>query len=260
MQDHYATLGVERNATPDEIKRAFRRLASQHHPDKGGDTARFQQIQAAYDVLGDPQKRAAYDNPRPQFGGFGFNNMSGQAHFNDIFSQMFGQQNPFQQARRNHVRMSLWISLADIARGANKTVNVSTSTGTATVEIAVPLGINDGDNVQYSGIAPGGMDLVIQFRVTPDANWQRDALNLYTTVRVSIWDLIIGTEVELVDLTQKHLSVTVPPRSQPNSVLRLRGLGLRDSRGAQGDCMVRLQPFMPTTIAPEIIEAIQKYQ
>ena len=71
MPDHYAALGVARTATADEIKRAFRRLASQHHPDKGGDTQKFQTIQAAYDTLGDVAKRSQYDNPQPQFGGFG---------------------------------------------------------------------------------------------------------------------------------------------------------------------------------------------
>ena len=68
MSTHYETLGVTKDASPDEIKKAFRRLASQHHPDKGGDTKKFQEIQAAYDVLSDPQKKEAYDNPAPQFG------------------------------------------------------------------------------------------------------------------------------------------------------------------------------------------------
>lgn len=258
MTDHYATLGVQKGASQDEIKKAFRKLASQHHPDKGGDTAKFQQIQAAYDTLGDPAKRQAYDNPAPQFGGFGFNNMNGQTNFNDIFSHMFGAQ--FQQPRRNHVRMSLWVTLADIARGGSKTVTVSTSTGSSTVEISVPLGINDGDNVQYSGIAPGGMDLVVQYRVHPDPNWQREGLNLYTNARVSIWDLVTGTDVEVIDLTGKHLSVTVPPGSQPSQVLRLRNLGLKDQRGITGDCMIKLQPFIPQNIAPELVEAIQKYK
>jgi curved DNA-binding protein CbpA len=67
MTDHYATLGVAKTATADEIKRAFRKLASQHHPDKGGDTQKFQEIQAAYDTLGDTNKRAAYDNPSLSF-------------------------------------------------------------------------------------------------------------------------------------------------------------------------------------------------
>ena len=71
MTNHYNTLGVDRNSSPDEIKKAYRKLASQHHPDKGGDTATFQNIQTAYDILSDPQKRQHYDNPQPQgFGGF----------------------------------------------------------------------------------------------------------------------------------------------------------------------------------------------
>jgi len=90
MTDYYAALGVPRTATADEIKKAFRRLASQHHPDKGGDTQKFQAIQQAYATLGDEHKRAEYDNPRPQFSGF--QGHPGGVNINDIFGQMFGQQ------------------------------------------------------------------------------------------------------------------------------------------------------------------------
>ena len=263
MTDYYAALGVPKTATADDIKRAFRKLASQHHPDKGGDTQKFQAIQQAYATLGDEQKRAEYDNPRPQFSGFsGFHGAPGGANFNNIFEQMFGHgfAQQHQHPRRNHVRMSLWITLADVARGSSKTVNVSTSSGTTTVEIGIPPGINDGDNVQYSGIAPEGMDLVVQFRISPDAAWQRDGLNLYTAAKVSVWDLILGTDIKVVDLTGTQLTVTVPPRCQPNQVLRLRNLGLKDQQGARGDCMIKLQPFIPQNIAPELIEAIQTHQ
>jgi DnaJ-class molecular chaperone len=164
MTDHYAALGVPRTATAAEIKQAFRKLASQHHPDKGGDTAKFQAIQAAYAVLGDEQKRAEYDNPQPQFGGFG----AGHPQFNDIFAQMFGGQFGQQHPRRNHVRMTLYISLLDVAQGGKKAVAVGTSQGQSTVELDVPLGLNDGDNIQYGGLAPGGQDLVITFRIRPD--------------------------------------------------------------------------------------------
>ena len=86
MPDHYAALGVAPTATPDEIKRAFRKLASKNHPDKGGDTKKFQEIQAAYDVLGDAAKRSQYDNPQPQFGGFGGGpNFNANFDFNTIF-------------------------------------------------------------------------------------------------------------------------------------------------------------------------------
>ena len=259
MTDHYAALGVARNATQDEIKRAFRRLASQHHPDKGGDTKKFQEIQAAYDTLGDAAKRQQYDNPQPQFPGFN----GGGVHVNihDIFGQMFGGQSPFgqQQPRRNHVRMSLWITLLDVARGGRRPVALGTQAGTSTVEIEIPLGINDGDNVQYPGIAPGGQDLVIQFRIQPNAEFQRQGLNLVTTHKVSVWTLILGGETEVQTVEGNRLVVKITPHTQPGTTLRLRSQGLRDQSGQKGDLMVQIQTEIPTTIAPEIITAIQNH-
>ena len=259
MSDHYATLGVPRTATPDEIKRAFRRLASQHHPDKGGDTQKFQEIQAAYDTLGDAAKRAEYDNPRPQFSGF-----SGGTQFNmnDIFSSMFGGQSPFGPQRRpqSHTRMTLWIRLADVAQGGTRPVAVGTPQGQSTIEVEIPLGINDGDNVQYQGLAPGGGDLVIQFRVHPDPVWQRNGLDLVTDVTADIWSMILGSDITVRTLTGSELTTSMPARTQPKTLIRLRKHGLRDRSGNQGDLMIRVMPIIPTNIRPELMEAIEKYR
>jgi DnaJ-class molecular chaperone len=258
MSDHYATLGVSKTATPDEIKRAFRKLASQHHPDKGGDTAKFQSIQAAYDTLGDTAKRAEYDNPRPQFSGF-----PGGAQFNmnDIFGQMFGQ--GFGQQRRQQpqfVRMTLWIRLHDVAQGGTRPVAVGTPQGQSTIEVEIPLGINDGDNVQYQGLAPGGGDLVIQFRVHPDNTWQRNGLDLVTDVTADIWSMILGSDITVQTLTGSKLTTVMPSGTQPRTLIRLRGHGLRDRSGNTGDLMIRVMPTIPTTIRPELLEAIEKYR
>jgi len=260
MTDYYAALGVPRTATADEIKQAFRRLASQHHPDKGGDTQKFQAIQQAYATLGDESKRADYDNPRPQFSGF--QGHPGGVNINDIFGQMFGQQfaQQHQHPRRSHVRMTLWISLLDVATGGRRTVSLGTQSGVSAVEIEIPLGINDGDNVQYEGIGPGGADLVVNYRVSPDRTWQRDGLNLTQEVRIDIWNLILGGELTIDTLTGKTLSTRVPARTQPGTVLRLKAQGLRDRAGQTGDIMVRVQAQIPDNIPPEIIDAIQKHQ
>ena len=260
MTDYYATLGVPRTATADEIKQAFRRLASQTHPDKGGDTQKFQAIQQAYATLSDDQKRAEYDNPRPQFSGF--QGHPGGVNINDIFGQMFGQQfgQQHQHPRRSHVRMTLWISLLDVATGGKRTVSLGTQAGVSAVEIEIPLGINDGDNVQYEGIGPGGSDLVVQFKITPDRTWQRDGLNLAQEVRIDIWDLILGGDLTIDTLTGKTLSTRVPARTQPGTVLRLKSQGLRDRAGQTGDIMVRVQAQIPENIPSEIIDAIQKHQ
>jgi curved DNA-binding protein len=265
MTDYYAALGVPRTATADDIKRAFRRLASQHHPDKGGDTQKFQAIQQAYATLSDEQKRAEYDNPRPQFSGF--QGHPGGVNINDIFGQMFGQgfgqgfgQQQHQHPRRSHVRMTLWISLLDVATGGKRTVSLGTQAGVSAVEIEIPLGINDGDNVQYEGIGPGGSDLVVQFKVSPDRVWQRDGLNLTQEVRIDIWNLILGGDLTIDTLTGKTLSTRVPARTQPGTVLRLKSQGLRDRAGQTGDIMIRVQAQIPENIAAEIIDAIQKHQ
>ena len=263
MTDYYAALGVPKTATADEIKKAFRKLASQHHPDKGGDTQKFQAIQQAYATLGDEQKRAEYDNPRPQFSGFsGFQGTPGGVNINDIFGQMFGQQfaQQHQHPRRSHVRMTLWISLLDVATGGKRTVSLGTQQGVSAVEIEIPLGIMDGDNVQYEGIGPGGSDLVVQFKVTPDRKWQRDGLNLLQEVRIDIWDLILGGDLTIDTLTGKTLSTRVPARTQPGTVLRLKSQGLRDRAGQTGDIMVRVQAQIPENIPSEIIDAIQQHQ
>lgn len=258
MTDHYATLGVSRTATADEIKRAFRKLASQHHPDKGGDTATFQKIQGAYDTLGDAAKRAAYDNPPAQHN---FSNFGG-AQFNDIFGQMFGGGGfpGFNQPRRNHVRVTLWITLHDVATGGARTVSLGTAQGASAVEINIPVGIEDNDNVQYAGIGPGGTDLVVTFKIRPDSQWQRQGQNLIQEQRVNVWDLITGGSVQITDILNNQLQITIPTGTQPGTMLRVRGRGLPNSQGQTGDMFVRVHAVLPTKIAPEILEAIQKYR
>lgn len=252
MKDYYQILGVDRSASDDDIKRAYRRLASQHHPDKGGNKERFQEIQEAYGILGDKEKRSAYDNPQPQFnfGNTGFD-------FGDIF-QMF-QQGGFSHPRRNHVRMSLWISLYDSAIGGRRTVSIGSGAGTAGVEIEIPVGINDGDNVQYAGLGPGGNDLVVQYRIKPDHKWQRQGTDLITEQKVSIWDLILGAETKIEDILRNELIIKIPPRTAAGTALRLRGRGMPNKSNQRGDIILKLVPFIPDHIRPELIESIRQY-
>jgi curved DNA-binding protein len=255
MTNHYQTLGVDRNATPDEIKRAYRKLASQHHPDKGGDKTKFQEIQSAYDTLSNPQKRAQHDTPNP------FGNMGGQGfNFESIFD-IFGTRFQHPQQRQNqHQRamMTLWITLPDVARGGPKTISVGTHQGTMTVEIEIPPGIDDGASVQYPGIGPGGMDLVITFRIHPNPRWERQGPNLITDHPVDVWDLITGTEIKVQDILGATLSLTVPARTQPGTTFRLRERGLAQRSGATGDLLVRVQACIPDNIPQPIIDAINQ--
>lgn len=267
MSDHYATLGVAKTATPDEIKRAYRKLASQHHPDKGGDTAMFQKVEEAYRTLSDPQARAQYDNPAPNFGqgvgpgGFHFNFGQGGGDFKDIFQSMFGQGFAQQQRRpQPFVRMSLWIRLTDVITGGKRPVAVSTGSGSNTIEIEIPKGIQDGESVQYPKLAPGGADLVVQFRIHPDSRWQRDGLNLTMEQEVSIWDMILGGDLQVGTLTGEQFSVKIPPRCQPRTLLRLRGHGIPNQQGQRGDLFLRINPRIPNHIDPDLVAAIEKWR
>jgi len=258
MQNPYQTLGIDPSSTPEEIKRAYRKLASQHHPDKGGDTKKFQEIQTAYDTLSNPQQRAAYDNPNP-FGAGGFSfSAGGPFDFESIFNAFGTQFRTPHQRMQQHARMSLWITLEDVARGGAKTVSVGSSHGTVTVEIEIPAGIDDGDSVQYPKIGPAGMDLIVTFRIHPNARWQRQGPNLVTEQPVSVWDLILGAEIPVRDLLGNTLSLTIPPRTQPGTTLRLQQRGLRQRNGVPGDLFVRVQARIPDHIPIDLIDTIEK--
>ena len=253
----YQTLGVDRNADADEIKRAYRKLASQHHPDRGGDTRTFQEIQAAYDVLSNPQRRAAYDNPQPQ--GFSFQT-NGPFDFQTIFD-IFGTRFQHPQSQRvQQARMTLWIQLTDVAQPTRRTISIGSSAGTTAAEIDIPPGIDDGDSVHYSGIGPGGIDLIITFRIHPDPRFQRQGPNLIMDQAVDVWDLILGGEQQVRDVLNRTLSVNIPPRTQPGTVFRLKGRGLAMRSGSAGDLMVRVQARIPDHIPTELLEHIKTFR
>ena len=257
MTDYYSTLGVDRNASSDEIKSAYRKMAMKHHPDRGGSNEEFQRIQEAYAVLSDDQKRAEYTNPQQNHFSFQFG--PGGFDFNNIFN-MFGQHHPHQHRPPPQTRMSLWVTLADVARGGSRPVTISTHAGVMTVEIEIPTGINDGDNVQYSRIGPNGTDLIVNFRIHPSPKWQRNGLNLTTDHPVSIWDCLVGGDTQVQDILGNTITMVVPPLTQPGSLLRMKGRGLTTREGQVGDLMVRIQARMPGKLDPELVKMIEEHR
>lgn len=261
MADHYQTLGVAKNATPDEIKKSYRKLASKHHPDKGGDTATFQKIEEAYRILSDPQQRQQYDNPNPfgqQAGGFpggGFNfNFNGDLH--DLFGQMFQQQQRQHQNRVQTFRTQVNITLEQSYEGGSIPLKLQSHNQTYGVNIDIPKSVVDGGQVRYDNLIPNS-HLVVEFRVQPHLKFERKGMDLYCNQRVSILDLIVGSTFEFTTISGKTLEVRVPPKTQPYMHLKIAGEGMPVSgSNLYGDQIILIKPFVPDTIDDEITQSI----
>lgn len=262
--DHYAVLGVNKNATPDEIKKAYRKLASQHHPDKGGDTAKFQQIQEAYAVLSDPNKRSEYDNPRPQWSQFtnnpnGFNFSMGGMDINDMFSTIFNQSQRM-HTHRQTFRTSVNLSLLDAYNGSSQMLKLHSEQGLKVIKLDVPKGIQTGQNIRYDNLIDGA-SLIAVFNVQQDLKFDRKGNDLLTQQLVSVLDLIVGTSFEFVTISGTVVKVNVKPRTQPFMQLRLQGHGM-PIMGTElyGDQLILLKPFIPDSIDDDIVQSILRSQ
>lgn len=254
--DHYKTLGVEKNSNPDEIKKAYRKLASKHHPDKGGDTATFQKIEEAYRILSDPQQRQQYDNPMPQgFGPGGFSFHSNGFDMNDIFGQMFGQQRQ-QQPRQQVYRTTIQVDLQTVYNGGEQVVKLQTHNNVHHAKIQIPKGIDNGMQVRIDNIIEGAT-LMVEFRVMPSLKFERHGPDLICSQQVSVLDLIVGGSFEFTTISGKTFEITIKPQTQPQTQLRVAGQGMPiyGSNG-YGDQIILLKPFIPDNIDKSIIDSI----
>lgn len=243
MATHYETLGIGKDASPDEIKKAFRRLASQHHPDKGGDTKKFQEIQAAYDVLSDPNKKASYDNPAPSFGDGGFFYQGNQMPpgFEDIINQMFGGNNPFggpfnraQQVQRNrNLNIQTQITLEEAFYGKDLVANVTLPNGRDQIlQIKIPAGIQDGTTLRLAGMGddtypnhPRG-DIHLTVSILPHKIFHRSEDDLNCTLNLNCIDAMIGKKIHIETIDNKTLEVNVKPGTQHGQIMNAMGYGM----------------------------------
>ena len=260
--DYYQTLGVAKNATPDEIKKSYRKLASQHHPDKGGDTAMFQKVEEAYRILSDPQKRQEYDNPKPQFNHgqnpFGFHFTTENFDINDLFGQMFRQHNQqHQQPRQQVFRTSVNITLEQAYNGGEHHMQLQLPTMNKMVKIDIPKGISNGGQVKVDNIIEGA-SLVVEFRIAKHLKYDRSGNDLVSSHMVSVLDLITGGSFEFTTINGQTLEVTIKPKTQPYMQLKIIGKGMPvfGSHNYYGDQIILLKPFIPDIIDKSIIDSI----
>lgn len=256
-KDYYKVLGINKTASAEEIKKAYRSLAMKHHPDRGGDEKKFQEIQEAYAHLGDPAKRSQYDNPRQFNGGFNEN------IFDDIFQANFFN---FRGGPRNpNIQVTIDITLEDAFRGKNIDAEIGLSDGkTKLVSIDIPAGVEHGMQIKYRGmgeslhprIPPG--DLIVNVRILKHHVWERSGDNLVYEKTISAWDAIVGTDISLTTIDGKHINISVPPGTQPETFLSCKGEGMPNMRSKQrGNLLIKIKVSIPKNLSKEQIEKIK---
>lgn len=281
-RDYYEVLGVPRNASEADIKKAYRKLARQHHPDRNpGDKqaeARFKEVQEAYDVLHDKTKRAQYDRfgfAGPGFGGqggpFRAEGGGGPAGFEfqgvnpeDLesilgamggggFADLFGRRARGRgRAARppQSVEAEAAIPFLTAALGGTLSLTVD---GRA-IDLRVPAGVEEGKKLRLAGQGPGGGDLLVRIQIEPHPYFRREGNNVILEAPISVTEAILGAKVDVPTLDGTHLTVTVPPGTSSGARLRLRGKGI-----AGGDQYIEIKIVVPKTHDARSRELIEEF-
>jgi curved DNA-binding protein len=266
MANAYETLGVPKGASEAEIKKAYRKMAAQHHPDKqGGDTARFQEIQSAYEILTDPVKRQQHDNPfQHQQGANGSHfefHFGGSQGPEDIFAQFFSQSfgaNPFQrqaQPRRNKdLRINLQISLAETLNDIHKSVSVQTTKGERfTVDVNIPRGVGNGTTIKYSQMGDNFFDsltrgdLYVIINIIADERFSQHGINLVSDLEINSIEAITGCDKIIKGIDDREFNIKIPQACQHGTKFGLQGHGLYQmNTNVRGDLIVNVAIKTPT--------------
>lgn len=286
FKDYYKILGVDRKADSKAIGEAFRRLARQYHPDVNKDpqaAEKFKEINEAYQVLSDPEKRARYDQmldlrergmpweqvftrpgpragewtvlfgePQDLFGGF---SEFFRRFFADLGGGPFGTGGLWPQPT---VTATAEISLEEAFRGTERELVVRNGYPRR-ITVRIPPGVQTGQKVRVRGAGDG--DVYVEVRVQPHPVFSREGDDLTCEVPVSLTEALLGAEIEVPTLAGK-VKVRVPPETQNGQVLRLRGLGMpKLSGGGRGDLLVRLKVVLPRGLSAEerrLVEQLAK--
>ncbi len=277
--DPYATLGVTRNASDDDIRRAFRKLAKELHPDiSKGNEERFKKVSSAYEILGDAEKRRAYDrgeidgrgDPRhPGFRQYARGARAGagagagpggfdEFGFGDIFSDIFGSMGRGGAGPRTNftakgqdVRYTLEVDFLEAALGATKRVTLP---GGGMLDLNVPAGVTDGQSLRLKGKGQRGAggadpgDALIEVRVRPHPQFKREDDDILLELPVTIDEAVLGAKVEVPTISGR-VQLTIPKGTSSGRVFRMKGKGVKSAgRSEAGDQLVTVRIVLPEKI------------
>jgi curved DNA-binding protein len=267
MTDYYQTLGLQPNATPEQIKKAYRGMAMKHHPDRGGDQAKFKDISVAYDTLSDANKRAEYDQlraggPQVRFTTGGFQDINDLFGGRSPFGDMFGRR----MQRNRDLNIQCQITIYDSFVGKQLEANYQLPSGKPqTVVINIPAGINHGETIRYSGLGDdsiphmGRGNLNVTVVILPDENYTRQGDDLYTTVDISPIESMIGCKKKVKFITGDEREIDVRAGVEPGTEYAQGGAGFSNPHsGRKGRFVIVVRIKVPLITDPRIIADLKE--
>jgi curved DNA-binding protein len=289
-KDYYKILGVERKASADDIRKAYRKLAMQHHPDKNpGDKKaedKFKEINEAYQVLSDEQKRSRYDQLGSAYSNFrtsggrpgdfqwddwfqqnaqqqrGYANaedpFGGAGGFSDFFRSIFGEavrSSARNQAAQQGYQQEVDITFQEAYDGTMRQLQ----TNSRKLQVRIPAGVKTGSKVRVAGAGPEGLDLYLMVNVTDEDRFERNGQDLYTTSILSVFTLILGGDTDVETPTGK-VKLSIPPGTQTDQVFRLAGRGMPHLKNpnTKGDLFVKLKVQVPKYLSSKQRELLEE--
>ena len=266
--DYYSILGIPKNATEQDIRKAYKKQSMQHHPDRpGGNEEQFKKINEAYSTLSDPRKKQMYD--------MGGNPNSNRMHNNDPFEFHFGSGNMedffsnfgFQQRAQNRsVNLGIDITLNDVLNGKDIEAEVSLpGHGPKIINIKIPKGIQTGQQIRYQGLGddtiknlrPG--DLIVNINVLPHRTFVRNGDHIICEKHIDVLKLITGTKEVVTTLDGRRIGISIPRGTQPDTLLSCKGEGLPNIQsGGRGNLLIKIKAVVPTTLTQSAYDKIEE--
>ena len=279
-KDFYKVLGVDKKAAADEIKKKYRALARDLHPDKTkGDAAKeekFKAVSEAYEILSDPKKRAEYDEARslferggfraPQGGGFqggDFHDVFGGGNPQDIFANLFGNAARRGPRKGQDLQTEATITFRESVFGTTLDLRLATDRGQAqNISARVPTGVNDGAKIRVKGKGSQGEagpgDLFIQLHVKPHPIFSRKGENLTITLPVTFAEAALGADIKVPTLAGDDVTVRIAPGTPNGRTLRVKGRGIVKG-STTGDLLVTVEVQVPQRVDGKALDALKTF-
>ena len=260
--DYYSILGVPKNASSEQLKKAYKKQSMQHHPDRGGDEAQFKKVNEAYSTLKDPAKRQQYDNPQPQYN-FNTSNMGGHP-FDDLFAQFGFRQNQRQQPRNPDITIAVEMTIKELFIGKKVLAVYRLRNGQEQpVDLDIPPGVSNGDKIRYPGlgenIIPGPRgNLFVVINILPNKEFDIRGNDVYTIKKVNCLQMIVGTRILITTPDDRNIELTIPPGTKNGTTFSMNGYGVPNTRTRQkGNMLIKIEAEIPKNLSTTQIDQIR---